>query len=101
MTITVERGKLLSLLNGSVRTTWENRPLTHLTGDLIKARMKVKDRATLVGSMSGGDESHTVTAWEVPGIGRATLIIKRETLAALAPPRPRYVPPARASLFDP
>lgn len=99
MTVTVTRSRLLSLLAASVRTTFPGgTPLTRLTADLIKARMGVKDEATLVGSMSGGDETYTSTVWEVPGIGRAGLMIKRTTLGELTP---RPEPPRRPTLFDP
>lgn len=95
MTVYVDRAKLLSLLGASVRTTRGGRPLTRLNADLVKERMPSAQRARLVCSMSGGDESHTVTSWFVPGIGQAQLILDRVKLGkAIAeaepwsPPRP-------------
>ena len=95
---TVKRSRLLSLLAASVQTTWGGTKLTRLTADLIKARMGVHDVATLVGTISGGDETYACTEWEVPGIGRAGLIIKRETLGELVP---KPEPPRPRTLFDP
>jgi hypothetical protein len=94
VTVTVGRARLLGLLAGSIRHSYTGRPLTSLTPELVKARMGVKDRATFRGSISGGDEQHTLTRWEVPGLGLRELLVARSKLAELQPDRP-------ATLFDP
>jgi hypothetical protein len=95
MDVWVERTRLAQLIGrqDTVRRSFSGKPLTDLTADLVKARMPDGTRARFLGTMSGGDHSHAVSSWAIPGIGRRTVTVDRVTLSTVLAQAEPWSPP--------
>lgn len=93
MDVYVDRKKLDGLAKGAIHRTRQGRLLTDLTHELIYARMPEGSRARLLGTVSGGDDSHTISRWAIPGIGRRELLVDRAKLGQIIASAEPWSPP--------
>lgn len=93
MKVFVTRQRLDGLLKGAIKHSRSRRPLTDLTHDRLYDRMPANQRALLLGTISGGDETHSVSRWLIPGIGRRELIVARDVLAKVIQEAEPWAPP--------
>lgn len=102
MDVWVERTRLAQLIGrqDTVRRTFSGKLLTDLSADLVKARMPDGTRARFLGTMSGGDHSHAVSSWAIPGIGRRTITVDRVTLAGIIEHAEPWEPPVPPEVAD-
>lgn len=91
----VTRTRLAQLIgrDDTVRRSTSGRWLTDLTAESIKARMPADQRALLVGTMSGGDDSLACSTWLIPGIGRRTVTVNRDALCSIISKAEPWSPP--------
>lgn len=102
MDVWVERTRLAQLIGrqDTVRRSYSGKLLTDLTADRIKARMPDGLRARFLGTMSGGDHSHSVSSWFIPGIGLRTITVDSATLSTVIAQAEPWSPPPPPDVAD-
>lgn len=69
------------------------------SGRLTFDQVPAGAQAVSLGTISGGDEHHSVSVWWIPGVGRRELTVDRVKLAKVLADAVPWQPPERTSLF--